>query len=136
MYEILEHAADLGFRARAGSFPELLERAAEALVGIALEIEPIGERESYAIEAGGDSNESLLVNWLSEVLYYLDGKLLALRRFQVNSLSPERVAGVAFGEPRDPSRHPARLIVKGITYHQLKIEQNEHGWFCEVYVDV
>ncbi|HLH19223.1 MAG TPA: archease [Bryobacteraceae bacterium] len=136
MYEILEHAADLGFRVRAGSFPELLERAAEALVGIALEIEPIAERESYPIEAEGDSNESLLVNWLSEVLYYLDGKLLALRRFQVNSLSPERVAGVAFGEPRDPSRHPARLIVKGITYHQLKIEQNEHGWSCEVYVDV
>jgi SHS2 domain-containing protein len=136
MYEILEHAADIGFRAHAGDLRELFERAADALVAIALEIEQIEERESYRIEAEGDSNESLLVNWLSEVLYYLDGKQLALRRFKVNALSPTRVTGQAFGECRDQSRHPAKLLIKGITYHQLKIEQGEHGWSCEVFVDI
>jgi len=51
-------------------------------------------------------------------------------------LATGRVTGEAFGEPRDPFRNPARLVVKGITYHQLKIEQNEAGWLCEVFVDV
>src|SRR5215472_9595547 len=136
MHEILEHAADVGFRAYAGTLPELFERAAEALMEIAVETGHIEPRDSYPLEAAGDSNESLLVNWLSEILYYLDGKHLALRTFKVKDLAADRVTGEAFGEPRDPFRHPASLVVKGITYHQLKIEQNEAGWLCEVFVDV
>jgi SHS2 domain-containing protein len=136
MHEILEHAADVGFRAYARTLPELFERAAEALMAIALETGRIEARDSYPVEAAGDSNESLLVNWLSEILYFLDGKHLALRTFTVKGLAADRVSGEAFGEPRDPLRHSARLVVKGITYHQLKIEQNEAGWLCEVFVDV
>jgi SHS2 domain-containing protein len=117
MFEILEHAADIGFRARAGSLPELFEGAAEALVAIALEIDSIEQRKSYPIEAEGDSIESLLVNWLSEVVYYLDGKQLALTSFRVKDLSPNRVRGEALGEPRRQSHHPARLVIKGVTYH-------------------
>ena len=136
MFELLEHPADVGFRARAGSLPELFECAAEALVAIALEIEHIEQRESYPIEAEGDSNESLLVNWLSEVLYYLDGRQLAMRSFKVKDFSPNRVSGDALGEPWRQSRHRAKLLIKGVTYHQLKIEQTEQGWSCEVFVDV
>ena len=136
MFEILEHPADVGFRARAGSLRELFEKAAEALVSIALEIEHIEQRESYPIEAEGDSNESLLVNWLSEVLYYLDGRQLAMRSFRVKDFGQNRVSGDAFGEPRRQSRHRAKLVIKGVTYHQLKIEQTEQGWCCEVYLDV
>ena len=135
-FEVLEHAADLGFRARAGSLPELFERAAEALVAIAMEVGEIEPRQSYPLAASGDSAESLLVNWLSEVLYCLDGKRLAMRSFRVRELAADRVSGEAIGEPRDPLRHPARLVVKGVTYHQLKIGQSDQGWFCEVFLDV
>ena len=136
MFEVLDHAADVGFRTRAGSLPELFERAAEALVAIAMESDNIEPRESYAIEAEGDSHESLLVNWLSEVLYYIDGKRLAMGSFKVKELSANRVSGEALGERRDPSRHFARLVIKGVTYHQLKIESSGQAWFCEVFVDV
>jgi SHS2 domain-containing protein len=135
-FEILEHTADIGFRATAGSLPELFESAAEALVATAMELDNIEERESYALAAEGDSRESLLVNWLSDVLYQIDGQRLALRRFKVHKLDSSRVSGEAYGEPRDPKRHPGKLIVKGITYHQLRVERDEVGWFCEVYLDI
>jgi SHS2 domain-containing protein len=136
MFEVLEHAADVGFRVRASSLPEMFERAGEALVAIAMEIENIDARESYPIEAEGDSNESSLVNWLSEILYYLDGRQLAMRRFRVLELRPNRVRGEALGERREPSRHRSRLVVKGVTYHQLKVEQQASEWICEVFLDV
>jgi SHS2 domain-containing protein len=136
MYEILEHAADVGFRARAGSVQELFANAAEALVGIAIETESIEEREVYPLEAQGESFEALLVNWLSEALYYLDGRRLAMRRFRVTELTPGLIRGEASGEPRDVSRQPAKLVVKGVTWHQLRIAQDGAGWFCEVYLDV
>jgi SHS2 domain-containing protein len=51
-------------------------------------------------------------------------------------LRDQRVIAVAWGERRDPTKHPARLVVKGITYHQLKIDHTPEGWVCEVFVDV
>lgn len=136
MFEILEHTADIGFRATANSLPELFGSAAEALVATAMEIDNIEPRESYALSAEGDSHESLLVNWLNDVLYYLDGRRLAMRRFKIHEFRSSRISGEALGEPRDAARHPGKLIVKGITYHQLKIERNQAGWFCEVYLDI
>src|SRR5437763_9968946 len=97
-YEVLDHAADVGFRACAASLPELFERAAEALVSMAMETENIEPHESYPIQAEGDGNESLLVNWLSEVLYYVDGRLLAMRSFKVRELAGKHVSGEALGE--------------------------------------
>ena len=55
---------------------------------------------------------------------------------RVDELGARRVKATAFGEPRDAIRHPAKLIVKGVTYHQLKIEQNGPDWYCEVYLDI
>ena len=136
MFEVLEHSADVGFRAWGANVRELFASAADALVALAMEPDGIEVRERVELSADGDSLESLLVNWLSEVLYYIDGRRLALQRFDVIDVADGRVSGVTWGEPRDKQRHPARLVVKGITYHQLKIEQTGKGWMCEVFVDV
>jgi SHS2 domain-containing protein len=136
VFEILEHPADIGFRVRAATLPELFAEAAQALVAIAFEPGDVAMRETYALEARGEDNESLLVNWLSEVLWLLDGPKLAMREFRVISLAPGRVIGGALGEPRDPARHRAKLIVKGVTYHQLKVFQDRDGWCAEVFLDV
>ncbi len=101
-----------------------------------METADIEPRSSYPLEAQGESLESVLVNWLSEVLYLLDGRRLAMRSFRVRELTPARISGEAIGEPRDPSRQPAKLVVKGVTYYQLKIAQDQQGWFCEVFLDV
>lgn len=136
MYEVLEHAADVGFRAHAATLPELFENAAAALVEIAIETGDIQPGQSYPLTAEGESLESLLVNWLSEVLYFLDGPRLALGSFHVKELTPNKVSGGAIGGPRDSHRQPAKLVVKGVTYYHLKIAQEHQGWFCEVFLDV
>ena len=136
MFEILEHTADIGFRAHGGTLLDLFASAAEALVSIALEVEEIAPREAYPIAAEGEDRESLLVNWLSEVLYLVDGRRIGLRRFEIRELEDGRVAGQGFGEPLDPARHRAKLVVKGVTYHQLKIAEDGDGWHAEVFLDI
>ncbi len=136
MFEILEHTADIGFRATAETPAELFETAAVALVNLAMDTADVTPRESVELTAEGDSIESLLVNWLSEVLYCLDGEGLALSKFKVRELTANRVVGEAAGERRDSQRHEPKLVIKGVTYHQLKIEHNEQGWSCEVYLDI
>jgi SHS2 domain-containing protein len=136
MFEILEHTADIGFRARGSTPAGMFESAAEALVSIAMEVDDVSPQRPYPLAAAGDDMESLLVNWLSEVLFWLDGRHIAMRRFEVHELTPNRITGLAFGEPRNPERHRAKLVVKGVTYHQLRIRQDENGWSAEVFLDI
>ena len=135
-FEILEHPADIGFRAFGGTLAELFENAALALVSIAIEMEDVEPHHEYPLEAAGTDYESLLVAWLSEVLYWHDGKRIAFRRFRVTEIRPTRLAGVGFGEPRDAARHRAKLIVKAVTWHQLKVVETSRGWVAEVYLDI
>ena len=136
MFDVLEHTADIGFRARGRTLAELFESAAEALAALALEEADVTPREAYALAADGEDLESLLVNWLSEVLYLLDGRRVALGRFEVQEIASGRVRGEAFGEPLDPVRHRAKMVIKGVTYHQLKIAQDQQGWVAEVFLDI
>ncbi|MBV9302219.1 MAG: archease [Acidobacteriaceae bacterium] len=135
-FELLEHPADIGFRARGRSLEGLFANCAYALVSIILDPCAIQVAAEIAVEATGSDYESLLVNFLNEVLYYVDGKGIALGRFDVGRLDPAHVRCIAGGEPRNPEMHPPRVVVKAVTYHQLKVARDETGWVAEVYVDV
>jgi SHS2 domain-containing protein len=136
VFEILQHTADIGFRAVGGNRIELFCSAALALESLALDPSRAQPRLPYPLAVTGDDYESLLVNWLSEVLYYLDARQVVLSRFENEEQTPTAARGQGWGEPRDPERHPARLLIKGVTYHQLKIDKMAEGWRAEVYLDV
>jgi protein archease len=135
-YEVLEHPADIGFRAYGATLPELFAASAIALLSIADEPAAAEPRGEYRLAVESGDRESLLVDWLNEVLYWYDGKRIAFREFRIDALSDEAVDAVGVGEPRDPERHRSRLIVKAVTYHQLKIEQRADSWVAEVYLDI
>jgi SHS2 domain-containing protein len=135
-FELLEHPADIGFRARGATVEELFANCARALVFIILDSSQIRPAQSVLLSADGSDYESLLVNWLNEVLYYVDGKRIALDTFEILQLNDTRIECIATGEARDLQKHPPRLVVKAVTYHQLKVQRTEGGWIAEVYVDV
>ncbi len=135
-FQILEHTADIGFRARGRTRCEMFSSAALALESIALDLSGVRPAQLYPLAVTGEDDESLLVNWLSEVLYHLDGKRVAFGRFEIDEITPTALRGRGWGEPRDAARHPPRLVVKGVTYHQLKIAKDAHGWCAEVFLDV
>jgi SHS2 domain-containing protein len=135
-FEVLEHPADIGFRAFGGTLPELFAQSALAMLSIAADPAAALPREEYPLTVESGDRESLLVDWLNEVLYWFDGKLIAFRDFRVTRFRDNAIEAVGMGEPRDPVRHRARLIVKAVTYHQLKIERRGGVWVAEVYLDI
>src|SRR5581483_5570657 len=136
MFEILEHPADIGFRTRGATLAELFANCAHALVAIILDSSAIRTSEQFRLSAEGSDYESLLVNWLNEVLYYVDGRCVALGRFDINRLEETGIECTAWGEPRDASRHPPKLVVKAVTYHQLTVKHDDEGWVADVYLDI
>jgi SHS2 domain-containing protein len=135
-FEVLEHPADIGFRAYGSTLPELYVESAIAMLSIAGDPQAAEPRHRYPLAVESADRESLMVDWLGEVLYWYDGKRIAFREFRVGAFRDYAIETVALGEPRDPERHRARLIVKAVTYHQLKVEQRGDLWVAEVYLDI
>lgn len=135
-FEILEHPADVGFRAYGQTREELYENAAAALFYLICGMSVIEERESREITATGKDEETLLYAWLAELLAVAETERMVFRRVDVTALSGENVRGTAYGEPYDAARHEMGTSVKAITFHQLKVEKTAEGWSAQVFVDV
>ncbi len=135
-FHILEHTADVGFEAYGATREEAFANAARALIHLIVDLESVAPREEVRIQVEGRDPASLLVNWLSEILYLWDAEGWLFRDFEVRSFQDHSVSAVARGEKFDRARHQAKLLVKAITYHQLALEGTPEGWRARVYVDI
>jgi SHS2 domain-containing protein len=136
VHEVFEHTADLGLRIRAASLAGLFEEAAAAMLALSVAnldaVEPV---QSVTFELTADAYEDLLHDWLSELNFTLGTRRLVCARFAVE-LDGTSLRATAWGEPLDPARHQLALEIKAVTYHGLKVEQDEGGWLAEVIVDI
>ena len=133
-YEIIEHTADVGLTAHGDSLEDLLEQATRAHADISgVWGRGPGERTEISVEA--DDLGSLLVDWLSEVLYLQDSSTSAIAGVHVKEVRDGRARGslelVPWGDSADEG-----VQVKAITYHQLEVVHTDPGWRARVFVDV
>lgn len=135
-FRILEHTADIGFEAFGRTREEVFANAARALVSILVDLESIRPIEEVRIECAAPDAPSLLVDWLSEILYLYDAEGWLLSDFRFDRLEATALAARAGGEKFCSGRHAVKLLVKAITYHQLVLEETPEGWRAQVYVDI
>src|SRR5919198_370016 len=83
----VEHTADRAFTVRGRDLAELFERAAYALCAIQGQAPATGESVRREIELSGIDRETLLVNWLNELLYLQEVHKESYSRFQVKTIS-------------------------------------------------
>ena len=142
-FEILEHTADVGLKAHGSMLPELFINAARGLVVLATgAAEPQRDRptERLPIKVSGADLEDLLVNWLSEILYFMDAEGWEFTGFAVDHIesNPEgdtQLTGTASGSRALEERSGA-VHVKAVTYHQISVSQTTTGWEAVVYFDI
>lgn len=136
MYEFFEHTADVGLRAQAPSFDELLVEAARGLFATIIDHpKAVTAREHVDVRVQGSDRAYLLVDWLAELLHLFQSRGLVLGEFVVHCDESGLRAKVG-GEPLDPDRHGSAHEVKAVTYHRLRVERSESGWLAEVILDL
>ena len=127
----MEHTADWAMRVWAEDLPALFAEAARgmnALSGVALAANP---RVSRAFEHDGTDSETLLVAFLSELIYAREQENLGIDDFRV-ALQPGHINARMEGAPLVSVEKP----IKAVTFHNLKIIQSEHGYETEIVFDV
>ncbi|HPJ84541.1 MAG TPA: archease [Methanothrix sp.] len=144
-FEYLEHTADVKFQAHGRSLEEAFENAALAMLAAMVDPSTVRLEKTWPVEIEAESLESLLYEWLSEVLYLFEVELAVFSKFEVALERCEvgwRLSGRIGGERVDPERHFFETEVKAVTLHQFEIkkEEGEEGgeeiWTAQVVLDV
>jgi SHS2 domain-containing protein len=133
-FEEIDHTADRAFRVTGRDMAALLENAARAMQAFDREEAlTTGERSGTRdIEVEGVDGESLLVNWLNEILYLEHVYQLVCEQFHIDEIKNHQVRARVEMRKCDPTlRH-----VKAVTFHNLKIREISEGLEAEIVVDV
>ncbi len=134
-FEVLDHTADVGIEAYGPDDAAAFANAARGMFSLMVDLETVRETEHRDIEVTAPDRESLLVAWLSELLYLFDAQNLLFRRFDISPLAETALRARAWGEPVDGSRHDIKIGVKAVTFHMLSIVHGD-GTTVRVLFDI
>jgi len=134
-FEIVDHTADVGIIAYGADLSQAFANAARALFSLITELDDVKETLHRDIELVAPDQESLLVEWLNELIYLFDTDNIIFKRFDITNLNNTRLKARSYGEKVDSARHRLKTGVKATTYHMLKIDKGD-GCRVQVLFDI
>ena len=135
-YRQIEHTADLGVEVTASELAPLFSTASEALYSLIANPATIENRSELTVSATGTGVEELLHAWLCELLALFNTDGFIGKRCAIVHLSDERVEGKIAGEKLDLTRHDFHTEIKGVTYHDYRVWNENGEWHARVIFDV
>jgi SHS2 domain-containing protein len=135
-FEIIDHTADVGIIAYGADVEELFSNAALALFSLITELESIEGKMHLDLKVNSDDRDSLLVEWLNELIYLFDVEHILFNRFDIESLTHNQLKAICYGETFDPMKHKIKAGIKAATYHMLKLDKNGGGYKAQIIFDI
>lgn len=133
-YEFIEHTADIQFKAYGKTLEEAFSNCAYAMVESICK-DKIKENKKIKFEVKGKDLESLLYNFLEELLVLFDSehfilsKVLRIKIDKENfSLNCEVVG--------DSGDYEVYSHIKAVTYNEMFVRKEEGKWVAQVTLDV
>jgi len=130
-FDIINHTADVGITAYGANITQAFTNAARALFSLITELDDVEEVLHRDIELTAADQESLLVEWLNELLYLFDAENIIFKRFDITRLDNTKLKARSYGEKVNSSKHKLKIGVKAATYHMLKVDRDDG---CQVQV--
>ena len=135
-FEIINHTADMGIIAYGNNLAEAFANAAIATFSYIVDLDSIQDSLHRDVDISASDQESLLVEWLNELLYIFDVEHIVFNKFEIRKLTQIELQARCFGEKIDLSRHKLKAGIKAATYHMLKIDKDNSGYRARVIFDV
>ncbi len=135
-YRLISHPADLGMEVWGKDLPDLFAQAGWAFFDVMVEARGIKLRQERAITSEAPDLEALLVAWLGELLYIFETEHLVFGRLSIQTMTPQTLSAIGWGESLDPKKHQVKTVVKAVTYHQLRIWEAKGFWRARVIFDL
>lgn len=130
-FEEIEHTADWALRVWAPSPSELFRQAAIGMNSLCEVKLDQSTRIEEKLELSAIDLESLLVSFLSELVYYGEEEATAFDRFSIE-INGVRLKAEMVGAPVVSRKKE----IKAVTYHNLEIVETDSGFEVVIVFDV
>ncbi len=133
-FEFLEHTADVKFRVRGKSLNDIFSNCALAVSHIISRGKKIKAVKRKTFTVCGKDYESLLYNFIDELIYLLDAENFVVSNVDVKILDG-KLNAVVYGD--DSSHYKDLDSIKAATYAEMYVKQlKDKTWEAQVVVDV
>lgn len=120
-YEVIDHTAEVGIRARGRDLNEIFANAAYGMFDLMTDLSKVRPKGEFEVRLQAPDLPTLMVDWLTELLFLHETHGVFLSRFEVETAGNTLRARV-MGERIDRRRHRPRAAVKAVTYHMLEVD--------------
>jgi SHS2 domain-containing protein len=135
-FTLLEHTADTGIIATGADLEEALAWLAKGMFSLLVDPDTVSSVDTRQVSVQGRDRESLVVDWLNELLYQFEVTGFVVKGCRVTLPGPGRLEAQCHGERLDPARHQVQTVIKAATYHRLEISSNNGESRVQVILDV
>jgi SHS2 domain-containing protein len=125
-FDYFGHTADIGITAYGNSMSEAYANAAYGLFSIITDLRKVRQTESRVIALREDDLESLLFEWLNELIYIFEVDRILIKKCDIQEFGGNRIRAICRGEKIDLKRHRLKTGVKAATYHLLTVDQRHN----------
>lgn len=124
-FELLEHTADVYVAAYGNNLEEAFENAAYATFEAMTETEKVEPKFEDNVEVEGYDEQALLYNWLEALLVKFEITENLYSKFKISKIEKTsegfKLSARIWGEPFNSEKHPQKVGIKAVTYHQMEI---------------
>ncbi|MEM3550090.1 MAG: archease [Candidatus Bathyarchaeia archaeon] len=139
-FRFLEHTADAYIAAYGKDLAEALEKAGEAMFEVMTDVDKVNPQHEDYVEVEGEDEYALLYSWLETLLVKAEVNQMLYSKFKVSHLekTPEgfRLKAKIWGEKFNPEKHPQKVGVKAVTYHQMEIIRGKKETTLKFILDI
>jgi len=131
--------ADVAIEATGKTLEEAFADAALAMFEVQTNTKKVESLISKKVEIKSEDKKSLLLDWLSELIYLRDVEDMFFSKFdiEIEKLNDKfRLIANAYGEKIDVKKHELKTEVKGVSYTLMKIEEKPDECKVRVILDV
>lgn len=136
----IEHTADRALRVWGQSLPDLFTGAARGMFGLMADLDGLVATHWRDIRLESWDRESLLVDWLNELLFLTEVEGLLFVEWRIETLdepaAPDRTEAVLVARAGGVFNPVTRAHIKAATFHDLALVQDETGWSTVITFDV
>lgn len=139
-FEFLEHTADVYIAAYGKNLHEAFENAALAMFETMTDTKDVKCEIEESVEVEGEDKQSLLYNWLEDLLVRFEVENMLYSRFNIIKIEKTdggfRLSAKICGEPFNPERHKQKVGIKAVTYHRMEIIEDPKGVTVRFILDI